>query len=128
MTARRKRSKKTASKKAKRKPAKRRKKAPPKDPTPAPLRPNMLLVHAEATSSTFSRVRFDHSVIADSMYLNCRFNQSNFEGSSISGCDLDGAVIENCSLKGVEIRDCDLTGLVIDGVRVGDLLAAFTRS
>jgi uncharacterized protein YjbI with pentapeptide repeats len=87
-----------------------------------PLQPNMLLVNGNAVSSTFNRLRLDHSVLSDSMLLNCFFNRTNFDGSTFSGCDFDGSLLENCSLRGVELRDCNVEGLVINGIRVGDLL------
>jgi uncharacterized protein YjbI with pentapeptide repeats len=100
--------------------------APPsREPSHAgrpPLQPNMLMLNGNAVSSTFNRLRLDHSVLGDSMFLNCLFNRSNFEGSSFFGCDFDGSLLENCSLRGVELRDCDTEGLMINGIRVGDLL------
>ncbi len=86
----------------------------------------MLVVHADLASSTLSRVRHDHSVITGSRYLNCAFHDTNFEGSSFVGCEFDASVIENSSLRGVELRNCDVEGLVINGIKVGDLLQQFT--
>ncbi|WP_421736898.1 pentapeptide repeat-containing protein [Caulobacter sp.] len=97
--------------------------------TPAaktPFQPNMLVVQADLMSSTLSRVRHDHSVIADSRYLNCAFVDTNFEGSSFAGCEFDGSVIENSSLRGVELRNCDVEGLVINGIKIGALLHQLT--
>jgi uncharacterized protein YjbI with pentapeptide repeats len=85
------------------------------------LQPNILMINGNAVSSTFDKLRLDHSVLGDSRLLNCLFNRTNFEGSSFHGCDFDGSLLENCSLRGVELRDCDTEGLVINGIRVGDL-------
>ncbi|MBT9317729.1 pentapeptide repeat-containing protein [Leptothoe spongobia] len=95
--------------------------------TESPLRPNMVVVKADATSSTFCKVNSSHSIIHETSYFNCRFNRANFEGSAFSGCDIDGAVYENCSLRGVEFVNCDIDGLIINGVNVGDLFKMFVR-
>jgi uncharacterized protein YjbI with pentapeptide repeats len=106
-------------------------KSQPTQPSPPqaatlPFQPNMLVVSADLMSSTLSRVRHDHSVIAESRYLNCAFVDSNFEGSSFAGCEFDGSVIENSSLRCVELRNCDVEGLVINGIHIGALLQQLT--
>jgi uncharacterized protein YjbI with pentapeptide repeats len=93
--------------------------------TEAPLRPNMLLVQAEATSSTFSRLKLDHCVFDGCKLVNSMFHQSNFESSTFSGAELDGTLFDNCSLRGVVLRNCEVDGLVINGVEVGRLLKVF---
>ena len=90
------------------------------------FQPNMLVMNADLASSTIARVRHDHSVVSESGYLNCLFNQTNFEGSSFVGCGFDGCVVENGSLRGVELRNCDIDGLVINGINVGELLSRLT--
>jgi uncharacterized protein YjbI with pentapeptide repeats len=90
------------------------------------LQPNMLVMNADVASSTISRVRHDHSVITESRYLNCLFNETNFEGSSFSGCDFDGCRVENASLRGVELSNCDVDGLVINGINISELLRQLT--
>ena len=91
-----------------------------------PFQPNMLVVQADLMSSTLSRGLHDHSVIADSRYLNCAFVDTNFEGSSFTGCEFDGSIIENSSLRAVELRNCDVEGLVINGIKIGALLQQLT--
>lgn len=87
-----------------------------------PLRPNMLLTNARATSSTFAAFGAEHCVVTASNFFNSLFHRTNLEGCCIVGCDLDGTLIENCSLRGVVIENCDVDGLVIDGIHVGALL------
>ena len=91
----------------------------------APLRPNMLLVQAEATSSTFSRLKLDHCVFDGTRLVNSMFHQCSFDSSTFSGAELDGSLFDNCSLRGVVLRNCEVDGLVINGVEVGRLLKAF---
>jgi uncharacterized protein YjbI with pentapeptide repeats len=87
-----------------------------------PLRPNMLLTNARATSSTFASLGAEHCIISGSNFFNSLFHRSNLEGCSFVGCEVDGALLENCSLRGVVLRNCDVEGLVINGIHVGTLL------
>ena len=90
------------------------------------FKPNMLVLKADAASSTMGWVRHDHSVITQSRYLNCLFHDTNFEGSTFIGCEFDASLVENSSLRGVELRNCDVEGLVINGIKVGDLIRQLT--
>jgi uncharacterized protein YjbI with pentapeptide repeats len=87
-----------------------------------PLRPNMLMLNADATSSTIARTNFSHCVVTESKMFNSRFHESNFEGTAYDGCDFDGAVFSGCSFRGVEFANCDVDHLVINGINVGNLL------
>lgn len=87
-----------------------------------PLRPNMLLTNARATSSTFASLGAEHCVVAGSNFFNSLFHRTNLEGCSFVDCELDGALLENCSLRGVVLRNCDVDGLVINGIHIGALL------
>ena len=85
----------------------------------------MLIMNGDVACSTMTRIRHDHSVISESRYLNCLFNENNFESSTFAGCSFDGCVVMNSSLRGVELRNCDTEGLVINGVHIGELLKQF---
>jgi len=87
-----------------------------------PLRPNMLLVNARATSSTFASLGAEHCVVTGSNFFNSLFQRSNLEGCSFVSCELDGALLQNCSLRGAVLSDCDVEGLVINGIHVGALV------
>lgn len=87
-----------------------------------PLRPNMLLTNARATSSTFASLGAEHCVVTGSNFFNSLFHRSNLEGCSFVRCEFDGALVDNCSLRGVVLRNCDVEGLVIDGIHVGALI------
>jgi uncharacterized protein YjbI with pentapeptide repeats len=87
-----------------------------------PLRPNMLLTNARATSSTLASLRAEHCIVARSSFFNGLFHRTNFESCSFVGCELDGTLLENSSLRGVILRNCDVEGLVINGIHVGSLL------
>jgi uncharacterized protein YjbI with pentapeptide repeats len=87
-----------------------------------PLRPNMLLTNARATSSTIASLGAEHCVVTGSNFFNSLFNRTNLEGCTFVACELDGALIENSSLRGVVLKNCDVDGLVINGVHVGALL------
>lgn len=87
-----------------------------------PIRPNMLLTNARATSSTFASLAAEHCVMTGSNFFNSVFHRSNLEGCSFVGCDFDGTLIQNSSLRGVVIDNCDVEGLVINGIHVGALL------
>lgn len=87
-----------------------------------PVRPNMIMVNADATSSTVAGTNLSHCVFTETKLFNTRFHKSNFEGTAFDACDLDGAVLSGCSLRGVELINCDVERLVINGVNVGNLL------
>ena len=87
-----------------------------------PLRPNMLLTNARATSSTFASIGGEHCVFTNSNFFNSLFHRTNLEGCSFVSCDFDGTVFENCSLDGVVLKNCSVEGLVIDGIHIGALL------
>lgn len=91
------------------------------DDANAPLRPNMICLGADATSSTFSTFKAGHSVFTGSFFFNTLHHRGSFEGSEFSACELDGSVFENCSFAGVELRNCDVDGLIINGIRIGEL-------
>lgn len=93
----------------------------------APLRPNMLSLNADVTSSTFGTLKAGHSVFTGSFFFNSLHHRGSFESAEFSTCELDGALFENCSFVGVELRNCDVEGLVINGVRVGELLKLLVR-
>ncbi|RZB13784.1 pentapeptide repeat-containing protein [Streptomyces sp. F001] len=97
-----------------------RREPPPE--TPAPIRPNMLLINGNAVSSTFAQTDLSHSVLTQVRFFNSRLHQSNFEGSAFDDCDLDGATFTGCSLRGVEFTNCDVDRLVINGINIGNLL------
>ncbi|HEV3000640.1 MAG TPA: pentapeptide repeat-containing protein [Solirubrobacteraceae bacterium] len=86
------------------------------------LEPNMLVLNANATSSTFQRVNLDHCVLSEVLGFNSQFDRCSFEGSTFQGVELDGSVFENSSFRGVELRNCDTEGLIVNGVNVGALL------
>lgn len=86
------------------------------------LAPNMLSLNADATSSTFATMTAPHSLVTGSNLFNSIFHNSNLESCTFQNCELDGALYDNCSLRGVELRNCDIEGLIINGVRVGNLL------
>ena len=116
---------KKASKQTRQAPAKSKKDAPTVGACRVedlPLQPNMLLVNARATSSTFASLGAEHSLITGSNFFNSLFHQSNLEGSSFVSCEMDGSHLENCSLRGVVINNCDVEGLVIDGIHVGAVI------
>jgi uncharacterized protein YjbI with pentapeptide repeats len=86
------------------------------------IRPNMLVIGQDATSSTFAGNRFDHSVLMESTFFNSRFVNGNFEGVAFDNVSFDGAIATNCSLRGVELRNCDVDSLIINGVNIGHVL------
>jgi uncharacterized protein YjbI with pentapeptide repeats len=87
-----------------------------------PLRPNMLALNGDLTGSTLATVTAAHSILTGCNWFNSLFHGCNLEGTSFQISELDGALFENCSLRGVELRNCDVDGLIINGVRVGQLL------
>ncbi len=96
---------------------------PDHDTTSQPaLRPNMVSVNGDATSSTFATLTAPHSIVTGSNWFNSVFHNCNFEGSTFQTCELDGSLLDGCSLRGVELRNCDVDGLIVNGVRVGALL------
>jgi len=94
---------------------------------PSPLQPNMICLNADATSSTFASLKAGHSVFTGSHLFNCLHHRGNFEGSEFSNCEFDGTLFDNCSLAGVQLRNCDVDGLVINGVRIGELLRLIVK-
>jgi uncharacterized protein YjbI with pentapeptide repeats len=87
-----------------------------------PIQPNMLMLNADARSSTIAKTVFSHSVFTEIAAFNSRFHESNFEGTSFDGCDFDGAVFSGCSFRGVEFANCDVDHLIINGINIGNLL------
>jgi uncharacterized protein YjbI with pentapeptide repeats len=87
-----------------------------------PLRPNMLLTNARATSSTFASLGAEHTVVTRSNFFNTLFHRSNLESCTFFGCEFDGTLIENSSLRGVTLTNCEVDGLVINGIHVGSLI------
>jgi uncharacterized protein YjbI with pentapeptide repeats len=96
----------------------------PKDhrPSQKTLAPNMLLINADATCSTFATLTAPHSLITGSNWFNSLLHNSNLESCTFQNCEIDGALFDSCSMRGVELRNCDIEGLIINGVRVGSLL------
>lgn len=88
----------------------------------AVLRPNMLSVNGDATSSTFANTNLSHSVVTQASFFNSRVHQSNFEGSAFDDDDFDGSTFTGCSFRGVELLNCDVERMTINGVNVGALL------
>jgi uncharacterized protein YjbI with pentapeptide repeats len=87
-----------------------------------PLRPNMLLTNARATTSTFASLGAEHCVVSGSNFFNSLFYRDNLEGCTFLACELDGALIQNSSLRGVVLENCEVDGLVVNGIHVGALL------
>src|SRR5436309_2971696 len=87
-----------------------------------PIRPNMLMLNADGTSSTVARTSFAHSVLTQNQFFNSRFHQTNMEGCAFDECDIDGSVFSGCSFRGVELVNCDVDRLIINGVNIGSLL------
>ena len=92
------------------------------DTQDAPLQPNMLALNGDLTSSTLATITAPHSIVTGCNWFNSLFHGCNLEGTTFQISELDGALFENCSLRGVEFRKCDIDGLVINGIRVGQLL------
>ena len=75
--------------------------------------------------------------ISDCDLAGSRFDDVNLSGSSFSNArlqdgrfadvNLTGTVIANADLHRVDVRDCNLDGMLIDGLLVTDLLAAYRR-
>lgn len=90
--------------------------------TEQPLRPNMLLSNLKATSSTLDRVQFDHCIFNNSDFGDSLFKDVNIKAVSFQQVSFDGSGFQRCSLRGAQFQDCNIEGLVINGIRVGDLL------
>jgi uncharacterized protein YjbI with pentapeptide repeats len=86
------------------------------------LKPNMIALNADATSSTFATMKAPHSLVTGSNWFNSVIHNSNLESCSFQNSELDGSLFDSCSLRGVELRNCDIEGLIVNGVRVGSLL------
>jgi uncharacterized protein YjbI with pentapeptide repeats len=87
-----------------------------------PLRPNMLLSNMKATSSTLDQVQFDHCIFNNSDFADSLFKDINIRSVSFQQAMFDGSGFQRCSLRGVQFQDCNIEGLVINGIRIGDLL------
>lgn len=87
-----------------------------------PLRPNMLVVNADARSSTIADVDLSHSVLSRVRLFNSRLHEINLEGAALDAADLDGAIFTGCSFRAVELVNCDVERLVINGINVGTVL------
>lgn len=87
-----------------------------------PLRPNMLISNASATSSTIVKTNFSHCLFSEGNFFNSRFNGLNIENTSFDSCDFDGAIFQGCSLRTVEFVNCDVDRMIINGINIGNLL------
>jgi len=70
--------------------------------------------------------------VKNAKLIDCEAEDASIEGLNIrgliaKGVSLDGARFDRVSLKNVSIEHADCTGLVINGVDVGELLAARRR-
>ncbi|PBC76731.1 pentapeptide repeat protein [Streptomyces sp. TLI_235] len=92
---------------------------------PPALRPNLLALRPDLTSSTLAGAEAAHSLVSESNFFNSLFHSCNLQGITFESSELDGSLFEGCSFRGVELRNCDLDGLIVNGVRVGALLRAF---
>lgn len=88
----------------------------------APVRPNMLMLNADARSSTFARADFSHSIMSELRFFNSRIHQSNLEGCAFDDSDFDGTTFSGCSFRGVQLVNCDVDHMVINGVNIGNLM------
>jgi uncharacterized protein YjbI with pentapeptide repeats len=88
----------------------------------SPFVPNMATAGADFSGSSFAAVTAGHSVVTGSSFFNSFFHKTNLESCTFQACELDGSLFDGCSLRAVELRDCDVEGLVINGIRVGELL------
>lgn len=97
--------------------------------TESPLRPNMLASNMRAISSTFDNIDFSHSIFRTPLFASSVFLNGNLVGAAFQGGSLEGANFQRCSLRGAQIQNCDVEGLVVNGIKIGELLklATFAR-
>ncbi|MFJ6867528.1 pentapeptide repeat-containing protein [Streptomyces termitum] len=89
----------------------------------ARLTPNMYVTNADVRQSTWYQSAFLGSLFAESVLDDSQFLYGKARRATFAGTVLDGTRLVGCSLRDVVIENCDLKGLIIDGVRIGDLLA-----
>lgn len=86
------------------------------------LYPNMLIKNETVTSSTFSKVDFDHCIVDSSKYTNSLIKGTDLRFMSIYDSTFEGCYFDRCSLKGAKFSNCNVDGLVINGINIGNLL------
>jgi uncharacterized protein YjbI with pentapeptide repeats len=89
----------------------------------ATLAPNMYVTNADVRQSTWHESAFLGSLFAESVLDDSQFLYGKAQRTTFAGTVLDGSRLVGCSLRDVVIENCDLRGLIIDGVRIGDLIA-----
>ncbi|MCX5382724.1 hypothetical protein [Streptomyces sp. NBC_00083] len=87
------------------------------------LTPNMYVANADVRQCTWYKTAFLGSVFAESLMDDSQFLWVDARRSTFAGLVMDGSRLVGCSMRDVVIEDCDLRGLIINGVKVGDLIA-----
>ncbi|MFD7276007.1 hypothetical protein ACFV80_02930 [Streptomyces sp. NPDC059862] len=88
------------------------------------LAPNMCVANADVRQSTWYKSAFRGSLFAESLMDDSQFLWVNARRSTFAGLAMDGSRMVGCSMRDVVIEDCDLRGLIINGVKVEDVIAS----
>ncbi|MFD7031345.1 pentapeptide repeat-containing protein [Streptomyces sp. NPDC059917] len=88
------------------------------------LTPNMYVSNADVRQSTWHESAFLGSLFTQSIMDDSQFLYGRAQRATFAGIVMDGSRLVGCSMRDVVIENCDLRGLIIDGVRIGDLIAS----
>jgi uncharacterized protein YjbI with pentapeptide repeats len=102
------------------------------------LRENLDVQRSNISGSTFDDVNLSNSHLTNVNASVCKISRANLSrfqvddatmaNSWFNNVNLSGSKIANANLSAVAIENCLYAGMIIDGVKVSDLFAAYNAA